>query len=304
MAVVANWNGGEEALECVGSILDQGLREEEIVFVDNGSRDGSVEAVLARWPRLGRVLNRENLGFCEASNQGTAAALAAGAECVLFVNNDVELPPGSLQAMLAVLAQEPRVGVLGPRVLYKGRRNLIWSAGGMLTWRQNLSTLIGHARRDGPEWQVRREVDYVPGCTMLVRREVFEQVGLFDASFFAYMEDIDFCVRAREAGWRVLVAGEIAAYHTTSASTGGGYSPRRKYMMGVNSVWMLKRHGGPTEWLRFWAFDVLSLPFLWLWSIPRGEARAVLGKALGILHGLRGRRVTARAIAPGGSWLW
>jgi GT2 family glycosyltransferase len=142
----------------------------------------------------------------------------------------------------------------------------------------------------------RKHVDYVPGCALLARREVLEEVGLFDARYFAYMEDVDLCLRAKRAGYGVRLVGEAAAYHASSSATGGGYNPRRKYMMGVNSIWFLKQHAR--------ARDVLTLPFLWFAGLFRGQARAVVGKALGIFDGLRGKRVTSASLSKGAGWLW
>ena len=111
-------------------------------------------------------------------------------------------------------------------------------------------------------------------------------------------------LRAREAGHGVHLVGEAVAYHATSSATGGGYNPRRKYMMGVNSIWFLKRHARAREWARFVVYDVLTLPFLWLAGLFRGRAKSVVGKALGILDGLRGKRVTSASIEKGAGWLW
>jgi GT2 family glycosyltransferase len=303
-AVVANWNGGEENLECLASLLAQGLDEEEIVFVDNGSIDGSAELVLARHPRIVLLRNRTNLGFGEASNRGTEAALARGAEAVFFVNNDVVLPERTLARLVRAFEEHPGAGIVGPRVLYKAEPGRVWCAGGMLTWRQNLSTLLGHRQPDSERWRAVRQVDYVAGCSLLVRREVLAKVGLFDASYFAYMEDVDLCVRAKRAGFEVWSIGDAASLHNSSSSTGGGYNPRRKYMMGVNSIWFLKHHAGVTEWARFVVFDVLSLPLLWFLGLFQGTSNAVLAKALGIFDGLRGKRVTGANIEEGSGLLW
>jgi len=303
-AVIANWNGGEENLECLASLRAQGLAEHEIVFVDNGSVDGSAELVLARHPGIVVLRNRTNLGFGEASNQGAAAALARGAGSILFVNNDVVLSAGTLARLLRALDEAPAVGIVGPRVLYKTDPARVWCAGGMLTWRQNLSTLLGHREPDSGRWRANRPVDYVAGCALLVRRAVLERIGLFDASYFAYMEDVDLCVRAKRAGFEVWSIGEVAALHNSSSSTGGGYNPRRKYMMGVNSIWFLKHHAGADEWARFVVFDVLSLPFLWFLGLFQGTSRSVLAKALGIWDGLRGKRVTSASIEEGSGLLW
>jgi GT2 family glycosyltransferase len=303
-AVVANWNGGEENLECLRSLVAQGLPESNLVFVDNGSEDGSLALVRAKHPGLRVIENKTNLGFGEAANQGAKKALELGARAVFFVNNDVVAPPGMLARLAAELELHPKAGIVGPRVLYKADPSRVWCAGGSMTWRENLSTLRGHLEPDGPKWRETREVDYVPGCALLARKELLQQIGMFDAQYFAYMEDVDLCLRARRSGFEVWLVGDAAVLHATSQATGGGYNPRRKYMMGVNSIWFLRRHGRAGEWLRFFVFDVLSLPLLWLAGLFRGRGKAVAAKALGILDGLRGKRVTAEAIREGAGWLW
>lgn len=304
VAVVVNWNGGDANVACLRSILDEGIGPGDVVFVDNGSTDGSRELVARTFPGITRIENGSNLGFGEAANQGAAAALAHGADAVYFVNNDVVLARGGTTKLAAALDSERSIGIVGPRVLFMHDPALVWCAGGMLTWRENLSTLLGHGQRDGPEHQRRKPVDYVPGCALLARRELLEEVGSFDARYFAYMEDVDLCLRSTRRGYKVELVGDAAAYHASSSATGGGYNPRRKYMMGVNSVWFLRAHARTAQWLRFLAFDVATLPFLWLVGVFRGRGKSVLAKAKGILDGLRGRRVTAESIRAGASWLW
>lgn len=303
-AVVANWNGGAENLECIASLLDSGLAPGDVVFVDNGSSDGSLALVKQRFPGLVFVENGENLGFGAAANQGARSALERGAQAVFFVNNDVVVPRETLPALVRALESEPRLGLVGPRVLYKHDPSLVWCAGGMLTWRENLSTLLGHREVDGERWRADRDVDYVAGCALLGRAEALREIGLFDDRYFAYMEDVDLGVRAQRAGWGVRILGSVAALHATSSATGGGYNPRRKYMMGVNSIWFLRAHAGRGEWLRFLVYDVATLPFLWIAGLFQGRAKAVLAKAIGIADGLRGRRVTAASIREGSGWLW
>ncbi len=303
-AVVVNWNGGEANERCLASLLAAGVPEERIVFVDNGSRDGSLENVRARFPAALLVLNGENLGFGEGANRGAARALASGARAVFFVNNDVTLPDGALEPLATRLFSEDSIGIVGPRVLYADPPPRVWCAGGMLTWRENLSTLLGHGAPDGNRWQDEREVDYVPGCAMLARAEVLEKVGLFDPDYFAYMEDVDLCLRAKRSNWRILLLGSHHCWHAPSSATGGGYNPRRKYMQGVNSIRFLRHWAGPREWARFVVFDVLTLPPLFVAGLFAGRARAVAAKALGLLHGARGLKVEARRLERGGTILW
>ena len=301
-AIIVNWNGGEENLACLDSLAAEGIASERIVFVDNGSKDGSLELVRERFPNLLYVLHSENEGFGEGSNAGARAALEAGADALFFVNNDVVLERGCLELLQRELASG--AGMTGPRVRFKGEPPRIWAAGGALTWRQNISTLIGNGEADSAEFAKVREVDYVPGCALLITSELFEACEGFDASYFAYMEDVDLGVRARALGARTTLCGPALVRHGGSSATGGGYSARRKYMNGVNSVHFLRRHGDFGKWLRFGLFDVLTLLPLFLIELLRGNSRAVLAKGLGIAHGLLGRRVSRELLEPGASRLW
>jgi GT2 family glycosyltransferase len=260
--------------------------------------------VTAAFPSVVRIENATNLGFGAAANQGALAALADGAGAVFFVNNDVVVPRGTVERLSAVLSSQRAIGIVGPRVLYMHDPKIVWCAGGMLTWRQNLSTLLGNGEPDGPTHQQHKPVDYVPGCALLARRELLEEVGLFDASYFAYMEDVDLCVRAARRGYRIELVGDVAVHHASSSATGGGYNPRRKYMMGVNSVWFLRAHASASHWLRFVVFDVATLPVLWIAGVLKGRGKSVIAKGVGIFDGLRGRRVSAEIVERGASWLW
>jgi hypothetical protein len=293
-AVVLNWNGAERNLACVRSLLEQGLAPERVVFVDNASSDGSCARVEAAFPGLVVLRNAENLGYGHGTNRGIEHALRRGAARVFLVNNDVTLPGGTLAGLEAALAGTP--GIVGPRVLYQHPSERLWAAGGLLTFRANLSTLLGHGRPDGAEFRVTRAVDYVPGCALLASRAVFERVGLLEGDYFAYHEDVEFCWKAKQAGFPVRVIGAVAAYHDAHSATGGGYNRLRKYMMAVNTVHFLRRHGTPARWFGFWLFDVATLPFVWLYRASRGEGAAVLAKARGTWDGLRGRAVTAERL--------
>jgi len=297
LAVVLNWNGGTLNLDCVASILAEGLAPGDVVFVDNASSDGSLELVREAHPELTFVVNDSNLGFGFGVNRGIEHALARGADAVLLVNNDVVLQAGMLAALVEHMQAQPKAGIVGPRILHRADPTRVWCAGGRLTWRQNLSDLIGFGAPDGPRFQAREEVDYLAGCAMLIRREVFETIGLLDGKYFAYHEDLDFCLSAHAAGFGVWLVGDAAALHAPHHSTGGGYSPGRKYMMGVNTIWFLRRHGTPLRWLSFFVFDILTLIPLALLGLFNGRLPGVQAKARGTWDGLRHHRVTPDRLA-------
>lgn len=303
-AIVVNWNGGEANLVCVQSLLDGGLPEARIQFVDNGSTDGSLESVTARFPGLAIQCNETNEGFARGANRGARAAIEQGAEAVFFVNNDVRMDAPTLAHLTAVLEAHPEWGAIGPRVLFAGDRDRIWSAGGVLALGPNQTQLLGHGLLDGARYQHTLEVDYVPGCALLMTRESIESVGLFDEGYFAYMEDVDLGLRLARVQRASLCVGEVACEHTPSSATGGGYSPRRKYLNGFNSLRFLRSHPTAGRWLAFLCFDVLALPLVALAAAPRGRLRGALAKGLGIAHGLLGRKLNPRYLEKGASWLW
>lgn len=306
-AVVVNWNGGARPnLACVASIVAQGVPADRIVFVDNGSSDGSAQAVLDEYPGLAFIANVGNRGFGEGANQGATLALERGAAAVAFVNNDLwfDEDEPALEPLCRALDGDLSLGLVGPRVLFGDGTGRVWCAGGRLDFRQNLSTLLGNGQPDGPRWRETRDVDYIAGCALVARADVLRRVGLFDASYFAYMEDVELGARVRRAGFGIRVIGELAAWHAPSSATGGGYGARRKWMQGLNSVRFLRSHGGAREWARFVAFDVATLPLLVVSRSLTGDGRAALAKAKGIADGLRGRRVTAEALEKGASRLW
>ena len=295
-AVVVNWNGAATLRACLASLYEQTLLPDRVVLVDNASSDGSVADAQHDFPSLTVIGNDVNRGYGYANNQGIELALDEGAEAVLLVNNDATLDPETTQRLVSALERYPSTGIVGPRVLLEQDPTRLWSAGGMLTYRQNLTTLVGHRQADAERYRRNVTVDYVPGCVMLIRREVFAAIGALEPDYFAYMEDVDYCVRALSRGFASRCAGEAKAYHLGSASTGGGYTRCRKYMMGVNSVWFLRRFGCRSQWLRFTLFDVLTLPAVFLLEALRGRGSAALAKAWGIFDGLRGRHVDAETV--------
>lgn len=136
----------------------------------------------------------------------------------------------------------------------------------------------------------------VTGCALLVHRAVFERVGLLDPGYFVYVEDADFCARAVAAGFRPLYVPTALFEHPGSVSTGGGYSPVRKYLCAHGSVTWLRRHGSFKGWAALWVCDVLLWPVVFVVALAKGDARGALAKARGLFHGLLGRPADLSAL--------
>jgi len=198
--IVLTWNGRRWIDHCLRSLRATAYPELTVRVVDNGSCDGTGDLAAAH---PGVVLDRRprNIGFASGNNVGIRAALAAGADYVALLNQDTWVEPGWLAPLVEAAQADPSVGVLSPTQLtYEG---------------DDLDPGFARAFDGPPEARV-HEVTTVPGAALLVRRAVFETVGLLDPLYFAYFEEADFCRRARARGFRTVVvpAGRIHHWHT------------------------------------------------------------------------------------------
>ncbi|HIP87591.1 MAG TPA: glycosyltransferase family 2 protein, partial [Anaerolineales bacterium] len=177
-AIVVNWNGLEDTIACLASLAEVDYPSLEVVVVDNGSTDGSPALLRQRFPRLALLETGENLGYAGGNNVGVRYVLERGADYVLLLNNDTEVAPGFLRRLVEVAEADPRVGVVGPTIYYYDRPDVVWSAGGAIDWRRGRAWMMGLDERDrGQFGTAPREVNFVTGCAMMVRRETVERAG-------------------------------------------------------------------------------------------------------------------------------
>jgi GT2 family glycosyltransferase len=241
-AVTVNWNRADDTVECVRSLL-QGNPGTEVLVVDNGSRDGSVEKLIHAFPGLRVMENQENLGYVKGINQGIRGALGMGATHILVMNNDAIARPGMVAELLEALKRHPQAGIAGPKILYHGSDRL-WFAGG------HYNHLLGYSKhpymdqKDGGQ-VAERTVSYITGCAMLIKAEVLQGIGLFDEDFQIYAEDLEFCLRAWENGNESWYVPTAVAEHKVSMSTGAGGSnamtPYRAYYYARNMMLVLRK---------------------------------------------------------------
>jgi len=287
--LIVNYNGGPALARCLDALRRSDFGERPVLLVDNASRDDSAE-VAAKRPGVELVRSARNLGFAAGANLGLKRLLAQQAEAVLLINPDTEVAPGFFAPLERALADG--ASLAGPKLLLPGAPPRIWSAGGRVTFGLNLALLEGHRERDRGQHDEPRDVTFLPATTWLVRRKLFEEVGLFDEAFFCYVEDVDFCVRAHARGHRIRFEPRSVVLHEGSAASGGGYTPLRKYLSALGAFHLLRKHGTPARWCRFLAADVLTLPFALAYGALRGRPGAGVWKARGLVDGWRARPFT------------
>lgn len=287
--VVVTWNGWHRMPGCLESLRAVEAPPLTVHVVDNGSRDGTAELVEGTGEEIRLHRLPRNLGFAAGANAGIRAALEEGATHVLLMNDDARLRPDAVDALARAAERRPDCGLYGGRIYRSLESGVLWCCGVSLGWWPNLARLRGHGRRNGRLYTREEEVDALTGCGLLIAREVVERVGLLDEGYWVYVEDADLCARARRAGFRPLYVPGAVLEHPGSGSTGGGYSPARKYLTAHGSVRFLRRHGTAALWTSFLLLDLLPWPLLLLAALPRGRTRGALQKGRGLLHGLLGR---------------
>lgn len=227
-AVVVNYEAGPLLVDCVRALLDDtsGGAAPEVVVVDNGSADGSVAALRAVLPTVRIVETGVNLGYAGGANRGIAATET---DVVAVCNADTRVRPGTARAVLGRLRAEPDLGAVGPAILdpdgtrYPSARQVpstLTAAGHALlgrVWPRNRFTRRYRELDADPRQP--RDVDWVSGAAVWLRREALDAVGGWDERYFMYVEDVDLCWRIHQAGWRIAYEPGGTVVHVHGAST-------------------------------------------------------------------------------------
>jgi GT2 family glycosyltransferase len=226
--VVVAYNAGHFLQDCIASIVtsEPGV---EVIVVDNGSTDGAVEQVQARFPGVRTVWNDRNGGFGAGSNRGAAAAQGS---FLVFLNPDAVVTDGWLEALVRPLAEDPAIGLVTPKVLLRDNPDRINVAG--LEVHLSGITLCRGLGAPRAAFDEAAEVAAASGVAVAVRRDVFEALGGFDEDFFLYMEDVDISVRVWLAGYRCLYVPQAVALHDYALTVDRRktfYVERGRYLM-------------------------------------------------------------------------
>ena len=247
--IVLAYNHQAATLDCLASLSRLTYPHYRLMVVDNGSTDGTTGAIRARYPQIEVLRIEHNIGFQGGSNFGLRHALEAGADFVFTLSNDTVVQPDILDELIKHAAPAD-VGLLAPKIYYFSEPNRIWSVGGDCHPLTLEMTHTGNGQIDRGQWERVIERDFLVGCALLMKRSLLEQVGLFDMEFQpAYYEDLDFCLRARRAGYRLLLAPQAKLWHKVATTSGGAGSPQERYLVARQSVRYFRKHVRGWRWL-------------------------------------------------------
>lgn len=303
IVIVLNWNGKEDTLRCLSS-LKAVTTEHSVVVVDNGSTDDSVNAIATAFPEVHLIETGANLGYADGNNVGLRYALGQSPDAILILNNDTVLDPGILRAF-----QKRDLPIQGAKQLQMEAPSRLGQLGGRWNPATGMFDPVGIDDL-ADLWTEPVELDYVSGCALFVRAEVFRRVGLFDARFFLFWEECDWCFRAAGEGYRSTLCPEANVYHHGSASFVGGL-PHTTYYWWRNRLLWMELHCAKAErrrlmWkmlpellLTFRRYSLKSLQRCFAKSTLERQRR--LGEYRAILAGVRDYAL--RRFGCGPKWL-
>lgn len=240
--IVLNWNGRDDTLECLESIARIDYSNLKVVVADNGSSDGSIEAIRHRHPDVRIIENHANLGFAEGNNGAIRHALEAGADFIFLLNNDTVVDSDIVTEFVQAAEQMPKAGVFGAKIYYHADNQRLWYAGGYWDARTLSFGEHGAGEIDRGQHDLITETEWVIGCAMFIRAEVFRKIGLLEPKFFLNNEEIDFCSRTRRSGFLCAYVPGARLWHKISVSFGGEDSPLKEYFSARNRLLWAQRN--------------------------------------------------------------
>ena len=281
--VIPNYNGEKYLEKCLDSLMEQSLKPDEIIIVDNDSKDKSIDIINKYKNKIKLVVLDKNYGFSVAVNRGIRES---NSEYVALLNNDTELDKNWLKELVKCISSDKNIFSCCSKMLRYDNRNIIDDAGDFYTalgWEQK----IGDGANAYKKHMESKEVFSACAGAAIYRREIFDKIGYFDENFFAYMEDVDLSYRAKIYGYKNYYCADAKVYHIGSATSGSKYNNFKVKLASRNNIFLIYKN------MVGWQFAV-NFIFILLGIIVKASFFSLkgYGKAycLGISEGLKSRK--------------
>ncbi len=235
--IILNWNGVKDTLECLESVFKLNYSNFEVIVVDNGSTDNSVETIRKMYPQVTLIENEKNLGYAGGNNIGMRYAMEYEAEYVWLLNNDTVVESNALSKLIASADNRPEIGLISPVIYYYGEPDKIQFNGSYIDWKNK--TIIYPENREPKtheEFRIGKNV-CLWGTSLLIRRSIIKKIGYLNEKYFAYWEDTEYSTRVLEAGYRNLLCLSAKIYHKTRLPTPGTVKRSEQFFYYMTRNW-------------------------------------------------------------------
>lgn len=266
--VILNWNGENLLKEFLPSVIEHS-KEAEVIVADNGSTDKSIEFLQREFPQVRIIENKENLGFAQGYNK---ALEEVQADYFVLLNSDVEVSPNWIGPIIELMEKDPLIACVQPKLLsLTDRREFEYAgaAGGHIDYLGYpfcRGRIFNSLEEDHGQYDDIKEVFWATGAALFVRASIFKTLGGLDKDFFAHQEEIDFCWRVKNAGYKVYCHPESVCYHLGGASL-NKTSPYKTFLNFRNNLYLLYKNLPPNQqckifFIRFFLDIIASFSFL------------------------------------------
>lgn len=265
--VIPNWNGADMIDKCLSSLLSQSLKT-DIIVVDNGSSDNSVEIIKENFPEVTLLEFKDNAGFAGGVNRGIKYALDNNYEAIALFNSDAKAGKNWLKELLSELNNNSKLGIVTGKLLQTDGSHIDSTGDFYTVW--GLPYPRGRNQKDEGQYDTPEEVFSASGGASLYRSELFEEIGLFDEDFFAYYEDVDISFRAQMAGWKILYNPKAIAYHGIGG-TSSKMGDFTRYHSAKNFLLLYARNMPTALYFKYGLFFSIQFVRMFLSSALKGK---------------------------------
>lgn len=238
--VLVNWNGGELTIPCIESLMESDHLNCEIIVVDDGSTDGSPEQIAEGFPDVEIIRQPANLGVSEARNRGIERAWELGSDYVLILDNDTRVDRRLISHLVATAKAHDDLVCVGPKIYWLHDPNRLWYAYGRLSFWTGIYTNPVFNAIDRGQFEKEIEMDVAGSCCLLIPKKIVLRVGGFDPAY-TWNEDVDWSLRCRQAGFRLLYCPSGKVWHLVGGSSSKLESALKRYLLTRNQLWTLRK---------------------------------------------------------------
>jgi GT2 family glycosyltransferase len=285
-----NWNSYEITRDCILSLQNQVYTAFEIIIVDNGSVDGSIDQLRQEFPQVKIIRNEANRGFTGGNNIGIRDALRRHNDYLLLLNNDTVVAPNFISELITIADGDCLIGIASPKILFFDQPDHLNYAGGYYRPWKVFPKLFGYRELDNGTYDSVREVSFNSGCALLIRSDVIRKTGLLDEIFFHGFEDVDLTYRVLQAGYKAYYVPKAIVWHkesyTARTKTRRGF---KEFYLGRNCILCARKHLPLIQWPIFTAVLTAWLTYRTLIYLLNGETVEVKELWRGILKGFTTR---------------
>jgi GT2 family glycosyltransferase len=276
--IILNWNGFQDTAACINSLMKISYNNYKIIVVDNASDNDAQKLQKEFGDTIHLIRNEINLGFSGGNNSGIEYALKQKPEFILLINNDTVVENNFLDELLITANSFSNAGIIGPVIGYFNNREKIWSADGKIS-KIRSSGFIKKINMDINSIKFDKNCTFLSGCCMLIKRDVFEKIGMLDENYFLYLEDSDFCWRTLKAGYKIFLSAKSRIYHKVNISTKRDNPLLPLYYTTRNRLYFAKKNLG--NWFyAFYPYLIISMAIKNLLPNNRVEKKVFVKKAL------------------------